>query len=144
DRSRVVSRALAVFVLVRRLGYRVADVAATIRRDGATTTILVGRLGLRAPSDGRGHSRGRAIVQVYGSQGLTPHFGDAAELDVLVAADGLGEARKLERASVSVGRRVVKGPPDEPPIPRNETPLLAPDPRVPEWVVGRAAEPPQR
>lgn len=53
DRSRTASqaRALAAFVLIRRLGYRVADVATALGRDGATTSILVGRFGLRMPSD---------------------------------------------------------------------------------------------
>jgi REP-associated tyrosine transposase len=52
DRSRTASRtrALAAFVLIRRLGYRVGDVATAIGRHETTTGILVGRLALRMPS----------------------------------------------------------------------------------------------
>jgi len=51
DRAATRARALAAYVLVRCLGYRVTDVAATLGRDGATTSIVVGRLGQRLPSD---------------------------------------------------------------------------------------------
>jgi hypothetical protein len=53
DRSRAVCRARAItaFVLVRRLGYRLADVAAALARDGATTSIGLSRLGQRLRSD---------------------------------------------------------------------------------------------
>jgi putative transposase len=53
DRSRPAhrARALAAYVLVRRLGYRLTDVATSLRRDGSTTSILVQRLGQRLPSD---------------------------------------------------------------------------------------------
>ena len=53
DRNRVASRAraLAAYVLVRRLGYRVTDVAATLGRDDSTTSIVVRHLGQRLPSD---------------------------------------------------------------------------------------------
>jgi hypothetical protein len=53
DRDRVASRAraLAAYVLVRCLGYRVTDVAATLGRDDSTTSIVVRRLGQRLPSD---------------------------------------------------------------------------------------------
>jgi hypothetical protein len=49
DRSRTASRAraLAAFLLIRRLGYRVGDAAMAIGRDGTTTGILAARLGLR-------------------------------------------------------------------------------------------------
>jgi putative transposase len=53
DRSRPAyrARALAAYVLVRGLGYRLTDVAASLRRDGSTTSILVRRLGRHLPSD---------------------------------------------------------------------------------------------
>ena len=53
DRSRAAARArtLAAFVLIRRLGYRVSDVAAALGRDGATTTVAVGRLGQRLAAE---------------------------------------------------------------------------------------------
>jgi REP element-mobilizing transposase RayT len=53
DRSRAASRArtLAAFVLIRRLGYRVADVAVALNRDGSTITIAVGRAGRRLASE---------------------------------------------------------------------------------------------
>jgi REP element-mobilizing transposase RayT len=56
DRSRSVSRAraLAAFVLVRRLGYRVTEVSTALGRDGTTMTIIVGRLGRRLAADPEG------------------------------------------------------------------------------------------
>jgi len=55
DRSRFVSSARATlsFVLVRRLGYRVADVAAALDRDAATISVTVSRLASRLESDDR-------------------------------------------------------------------------------------------
>ena len=55
DRSQSVSFARAVlsFVLVRRLGYRVADVAAALGRDGATVSLIVSRLAGRLESSDR-------------------------------------------------------------------------------------------
>ena len=52
DRSRSVSRARAAvsFVLVRRLGYRGADVAAALGRDAATISVIVSRLTRRLQS----------------------------------------------------------------------------------------------
>jgi chromosomal replication initiation ATPase DnaA len=53
DRSQSVSTARAVlsFVLVRRLGYRVADVAAALGRDVATISVIVSRLASRLESN---------------------------------------------------------------------------------------------
>jgi DNA-binding MarR family transcriptional regulator len=55
DRSHSVSiaRAALSFVLVRRLGYRVADVAAALGRDSATISVIVSRLGSRLESNHR-------------------------------------------------------------------------------------------
>ena len=55
DRSQSVSTARAVlsFVLVRRLGYRVADVAAALGRDVATISVIVSRLASRLESNDR-------------------------------------------------------------------------------------------
>jgi putative transposase len=55
DRSQSVStgRAVLSFVLVRRLGYRVADVAAALGRDVATISVIVSRLARRLPSSDR-------------------------------------------------------------------------------------------
>jgi len=55
DRSQSVSRARAAvsLVLVRRLGYRVADVAAALGRDAATICTIVSRLARRLDSGGR-------------------------------------------------------------------------------------------
>jgi putative transposase len=55
DRSQSVTTARAVmsFVLVRRLGYRVADVAAALGRDGATISVIVSRLASRLESSDR-------------------------------------------------------------------------------------------
>lgn len=55
DRSHSVTtgRAILSFVLVRRLGYRVADVAATLRRDVATISVIVSRLARRLQSSDR-------------------------------------------------------------------------------------------
>jgi REP-associated tyrosine transposase len=52
DRSQPVAtaRAIVSFILVRRLGYRVADVAAALARDAATTTVIVSRLAIRMES----------------------------------------------------------------------------------------------
>lgn len=52
DRSQSVSgaRAAVSFVLVRRLGYRVADVAAALGRDAATISVIVSRLARRLES----------------------------------------------------------------------------------------------
>ncbi len=62
DRSRCVSkaRAIASFVLVRRLGYRVVDVAATLGRDVATVSVTVARLGARMAS---GESMAESVAQ---------------------------------------------------------------------------------
>lgn len=53
DRSRRATRAraLAAWVLVRRIGYRVGDVASALSRDGATLTVVIGRLGTSLASD---------------------------------------------------------------------------------------------
>jgi REP-associated tyrosine transposase len=53
DRSHAASRArtLVAFVLIRRLGYRVGDVAAALGRDGTTLTVAVGRLGHRLAAE---------------------------------------------------------------------------------------------
>jgi REP-associated tyrosine transposase len=53
DRSQCVSTARAAlsFVLVRRLGYRVADVAAALGRDSATISVIVSRLASRLESN---------------------------------------------------------------------------------------------
>jgi hypothetical protein len=53
DRSWVVSQARTVmaYVLVRRMGYRLGDVAAFFRRDMATVGTLVGRLYERSQAD---------------------------------------------------------------------------------------------
>ena len=55
DRSQSVSTARAAlsFVLVRRLGYRVADVAAALGRDSATISVIVSRLASRLESNDR-------------------------------------------------------------------------------------------
>jgi putative transposase len=55
DRSQPVStgRAVLSFVLVRRLGYRVADVAAAVGRDSATISVIVSRLASRLESNDR-------------------------------------------------------------------------------------------
>lgn len=55
DRSHSVSiaRAALSFVLVRRLGYRVADVAAALGRDSATISVIVSRLVSRLESNDR-------------------------------------------------------------------------------------------
>lgn len=55
DRSHAVSTARAAlsFVLVRRLGYRVADVAAALGRDAATISVIVSRLASRLESNDR-------------------------------------------------------------------------------------------
>jgi putative transposase len=55
DRRQPVTSARAVvsFVLVRRLGYRVADVAAALGRDAATISAIVSRLECRLESSGR-------------------------------------------------------------------------------------------
>jgi putative transposase len=55
DRSQSVSgaRAAVSFVLVRRLGYRVGDVAAALGRDAATISVIVSRLARRLESSGR-------------------------------------------------------------------------------------------
>jgi REP element-mobilizing transposase RayT len=55
DRSQPVSSARAAlsFVLVRRLGYRVADVAAALGRDSATISVIVSRLASRLESSDR-------------------------------------------------------------------------------------------
>ena len=55
DRSWPVTTARAVvsFVLVRRLGYRVGDVAAALGRDGATISVIVSRLASRLESSDR-------------------------------------------------------------------------------------------
>lgn len=45
------SRALAAYVLVRRLGYRVTDVAAALGRTVATTSIAVREISERLPGD---------------------------------------------------------------------------------------------
>ena len=52
DRSHAVAQARAAvsFVLVRQLGYRVADVAAALARDPATISLMVSRLALRRGS----------------------------------------------------------------------------------------------
>ena len=52
DRGQLVSRARAAvsYILVRRLGYRVTDVAAALGRDPATISIIVSRLALRLES----------------------------------------------------------------------------------------------
>jgi len=55
DRSQSVTTARAAlsFVLVRRLGYRVADVAAALGRDVATISVMVSRLASRLESSDR-------------------------------------------------------------------------------------------
>ena len=55
DRSQSVTTARAAlsFVLVRRLGYRVADVAAALGRDVATISVIVSRLASRLESSDR-------------------------------------------------------------------------------------------
>ena len=55
DRGHAVSRARAAlsFVLVRRLGYRVADVAAAFHRDAATISVIVSREARRLESSAR-------------------------------------------------------------------------------------------
>ena len=45
------ARALASYVLVRRLGYRVTDVAAALGRTVATTSLAVRKVGVRLPGD---------------------------------------------------------------------------------------------
>jgi hypothetical protein len=45
------ARALAAYVLVRRLGYRVTDVAAALGRNVSTTSLAVGEVGARMPGD---------------------------------------------------------------------------------------------
>src|SRR5215471_8321474 len=67
--------------------------------------------------------------RAYGGQcsGTLAGRRDAAELDVLVAADRLGEARELERAGVGVGRLPAQRPSDQSLVPRDQPPLLAPD-----------------
>src|SRR5262245_22578744 len=79
-------------------------------------------------------------------QGSTPltRRGDAAELDVLVAANRLGEARELQQAAVVRGRLPAQRPSDQSLVPRDQPPLLAPDGRVAERIVGGPAEPPER
>jgi predicted transcriptional regulator with HTH domain len=53
DRSHAVSgrRALVAFVLVRRFGYRLSDVARALRRDPATVGTALGRLAERLARD---------------------------------------------------------------------------------------------
>ena len=53
DRGRAVSRAraLAAYVLVRCLGYRVTDVAAALGRDVSTTSIAIRDVGQRLSGD---------------------------------------------------------------------------------------------
>jgi hypothetical protein len=55
DRGQPVSQARAVvsFVLVRRLGYRLTDVAAALGRDAATISVIVSRLARRLESGDR-------------------------------------------------------------------------------------------
>lgn len=55
DRGHAVTSARAAlsFVLVRRLGYRVADVAGALNRDASTITVMVARLASRLESSGR-------------------------------------------------------------------------------------------
>jgi hypothetical protein len=55
DRGQCVSRARATlaFVLVRRLGYRLTDVAAALGRDAATMSVIVSRVARRLESDDR-------------------------------------------------------------------------------------------
>ena len=55
DRSQSVATARAVvsFVLVKRLGYRVADVAAALGRDVATVSVIVSRLANRMETSER-------------------------------------------------------------------------------------------
>ena len=52
DRGHSVTRARAAlsFVLVRRLGYRVTDVAAALDRDAATISVIVSRVASRLES----------------------------------------------------------------------------------------------
>jgi len=50
---RGIARAAVSFVLVRRLGYRVADVAAALGRDAATISVIVSRLARRLLSSDR-------------------------------------------------------------------------------------------
>jgi hypothetical protein len=58
DRGQSVSRARAAvsFVLVRRLGYRLADVAAALGRDAATISVIVSRLARRLEASDRAAS----------------------------------------------------------------------------------------
>ena len=55
DRSHAITgaRAALSFVLVRRLGYRVADVAAAFDRDAATISVIVSRVAHRLESSGK-------------------------------------------------------------------------------------------
>ena len=57
-------RALAAYVLVRRLGYRLTDVAAVLGRNLATTSVAVGRVGRRPPEDETAARQGRAAGRV--------------------------------------------------------------------------------
>lgn len=66
DRGRTVSRARAAlsFVLVRRLGYRLADVAAALGRDVATISVIVSRLARHLESsDGAAADLARLIPE---------------------------------------------------------------------------------
>ena len=51
ERRATRARALAAYVLVRRLGYRVTDVAAALGRNVATTSIAVREVSERLPRD---------------------------------------------------------------------------------------------
>jgi REP-associated tyrosine transposase len=55
DRSWKVSRgrAIAAYILIRRLGYRLSDVSAALGRDAATVSSLVSRLANRMSADAR-------------------------------------------------------------------------------------------
>jgi REP element-mobilizing transposase RayT len=70
DRTHSITRARALvsFVLVRRLGYRVADVATALGRDAATISVMVSRVAHRLRSRG---SVGLS-TEMFRSQSLTP------------------------------------------------------------------------
>jgi len=77
------ARAAVSFVLVKWLGYRVTDVAAALRRDDATISLLVSNVARRLDSDDRIADDVARLSPIPNSQSLTPYV-----------SEGIGVARE--------------------------------------------------
>jgi REP element-mobilizing transposase RayT len=80
NRTHSVSRARAIvaFVLVRRFGYRVTDVAVALARDSTSVSAMLLRLAMRLESDARLAAEVEELSETVRMQGLTPSGAQSA------------------------------------------------------------------